>query len=321
MSAAPFYADVAEGPADGRAVWFHAADGVRLRAGIWNSSAPNGTVIVLPGRTEYVEKYGRTASDLAARGYATLSIDWRGQGLSDRALADPMTGHVGDFAEYQGDLAALMALADRLALPGPRFLLAHSMGGCIGLRGLSRGIAVQAAAFSAPMWGILLAAWMRPVAQMLSQAARWFSFDHRYAPGTGRQTYVVASGFAGNLLTTDPDMWAYMNRQAVAHPDLTLAGPSLGWLHAALAECHALSHLPAPACPAICALGTSEKVIDTGPVHLRMRSWPGGRLALYAGSEHEVLMEAPQTRARFLDAADALFQAHSRIASGDHRIA
>ena len=51
MSEAPLYADVAQGPADGRAVWLTAADGVRIRAVVWNGSAPRGTVILLPGRT------------------------------------------------------------------------------------------------------------------------------------------------------------------------------------------------------------------------------------------------------------------------------
>ena len=158
---APLYADVADGPADGRAVWLTARDGVRIRAALWNAGGPKGTVFLLPGRTEYVEKYGRSARDLAAAGYATLSLDWRGQGLSDRALPDRMVGHVTDFAEYQADLDALLAFADTQTLPRPYYLLPHSMGGCIGLRALMRGLPFQAAAFSAPMWGILMADYLR----------------------------------------------------------------------------------------------------------------------------------------------------------------
>ena len=47
-----------------------------------------------------------------------------------------------------------LRLADWLALPRPWRLLAHSMGGTIGLRALTRGVPVAAAVFSAPMWGI-----------------------------------------------------------------------------------------------------------------------------------------------------------------------
>lgn len=310
MKEAPLHADVADGPDGGRAYWIEARDGVRLRAAVWNARAAKGTVFLLPGRTEYVEKYGRAARDLEARGYATVSIDFRGQGLADRALADPMTGHVQDFAQYQHDMDAMVALADAMDLPGPRFLMSHSMGCCIALRAMTRGLAVQAAVFSAPMWGIAMAAWMRPMAQALSTASSWFNLAHRYAPGTGGKTYVIEAPFEGNVLTSDPDMWRYMKDQVLAHPELALGGPSLGWLHAALAECHALTLLPSPSYPVVCALGLAEKVVDTGPVHLRMAGWTGGRLDLYPGAEHEVLMETPAARAAFFDKAAALYQAN-----------
>ena len=105
-------------------------------------------------------------------------------------------------------------------------------------------------------------------------------------------------------------MWDYMRRHMQAVPDLALGGPSLGWLNAALRECGALARLPAPSVPTVTALGTSERVVDVPPVHLRMAGWAAGRLDLYPGAEHEVMMEQPSHRNRFFDAADALFSAH-----------
>lgn len=307
MSDAPLDNDLAEGPQGGRAVWLNTADSTRIRAGTWAPKAPNGTVVLLPGRTEYIEKYGRTAADFAKAGFATLTLDWRGQGLSDRALADPKVGHVGDFAEYQDDLDALLVYARTQDLPQPYFLLAHSMGGAIGLRALMRGLPFRAVAFSAPMWGILLSAWSRPVANVLSAAARYLSFDHLYAPGTGPLTYVLEVPFAGNSLTRDAAQWAYLRAQALAHPDMSLGGPSLGWLRAALAECHALRPLPAPPIPCLCALGGLERIVDTAPIHARMRAWNTGRLVLVPGAEHEILMERPIPRAAFIGDCVSLF--------------
>lgn len=309
MKAAPFYADVADGPEGGEALWLTAADGVRCRVAVWAAGA-DGTVILLPGRTEYAEKYGRAAGDLARRGFATLVIDWRGQGLADRALADAMVGHVADFAEYQLDLDAAMALADEMGLPEPRYLMSHSMGGCIGLRALTRALPFRAAVFSAPMWGISMAAWMRRLAQVISSLSGRLGMAHRYAPGTGAKTYVTEADFAENVLTTDAGMWAYMRNQVQAHPDLALGGPSLGWLNAALAECRALAMLPAPKLPTICALGTAEKVVDPAPVHLRMAGWGNGQLDLYPGAEHEVMMETPASRKGFFDRAARLYAAN-----------
>lgn len=310
MTAAPLYTDVADGPPGGAAHWMHASDGVRLRAAIW-PGGDRGTVLMLPGRTEYVEKYGRAAADFLARGFTTLAIDWRGQGLAQRQLADKMSGHVDDFSEYQKDFDALLQLAHDQDLPRPYFILAHSMGGCIALRGLTRNLAVQATAFTAPMWGISMAAWMRPMASALSTAADWFRQTHRYAPGTTAKTYVQEAPFAGNVLTTDADMYAYMRTQVGKHPDLALGGPSMGWLQAALAECRALSLLPCPKTPALCALGTAEKVVDTVPIHQRMRQWQNGRIDLYPTAEHEIIMETPAMRARLFDSVADHFRANS----------
>lgn len=303
---APLYKDVADGPPGGVAYWLRAADGVRLRAAIWPGGA-KGTVFLLPGRTEYIEKYGRAAADLGRRGFATLSIDWRGQGLADRALPDKMSGHVGDFSEYQLDLDAVLKLAHEQNLPHPYYMLAHSMGGCIALRALTRDLPFQAAAFTAPMWGISMAAWMRPMAIAIANTANWLGQARRYAPGTTAKSYVMDTPFAGNVLTKDADMYAYMRLQSVQHPDLALGGPSMGWLQAALLECQALSLLPSPAIPALCALGTAERVVDTAPIHLRMAQWPNGTLDLYGDAEHEIMMETPAMRQRLYDAVAAHF--------------
>lgn len=307
MTTAPLYNDVAQGPPDARGFWLKTADGTQIRAGLWNAAGNKGTVVLLPGRTEYVEKYGRTATELAKAGFATLSLDWRGQGMADRALADKMVGHVTDFAEYQQDLDTLLTFARSQSLPQPYCLLAHSMGGNIALRALIRGLPFKAVAFSAPMWGILISPWARPVANTLAVASRYLRFDHLYAPGTGPKTYVIEAPFTANSLTTDRDMWDYMRKQALAHPDLSLGGPSFGWLRAALAECNALSLLASPPLPCLCALGLQERIVDTRPIHARMRAWTTGRLKLVPYTEHEILMERPETRNAFIADTVALF--------------
>lgn len=309
FASAPWHAAMADGPANVRAVWLQTRDGVRIRAAHFPVAVAKGTVVLMPGRTEYVEKYGRAAVDLAQRGYSTVVIDWRGQGLADRADADRMVGHVGDFAEFQTDLDAVLHWVRAEGMVEPLFLIGHSMGGCIGLRALMRGLPFRAAAFSAPMWGISLSAWMRPLAPIVTQLSIWLGRTHRYAPTTGGKSYLLSVPFQGNVLTTDPEMWDYMRRQVEGVPDLSLGGPSIGWLHAALRECADLALRPSPAVPCVTALGTAEKVVDPAPVHLRMAGWPGGRLDLYPMAEHEVMMETPAHRARFFDQSCILFDA------------
>ncbi len=307
--AAPLYDDIADAPAGGIALWRTCADGVRVRVALWPLDGAKGTVLLFPGRTEYVEKYGPAAGELAARGYAMACIDWRGQGLADRPLADPARGHVGRFAEYQLDVAQLVAAAHAAGLPEPFHLIAHSMGGSIGLRALHEGLPVRSAVFSAPMWGIKIHAAARPLAWAIGTGARMARRGHLYAPSTGPVTYVLANDAPGNVLTTDPAMYAFMQRQLRAHPELALGGPTLHWLLEALRETRALAALPAPALPCLCIMGGNERVVDTGRIRSVMARWAGGQLELIPGAEHEIMMETPAARQRFYDRAAALFDA------------
>ena len=311
LTPAPFYADVAGGPV-GMAYWCRTSDGVRIRLGVWQGPADGtgrGTVLLFPGRCEYVEKYGGLAGQLAGLGYATITVDWRGQGLADRLLADPNIGHVHRFADYQKDVAAMLAAAAALELPRPYVLLSHSMGGIIGLRALLDGLPVTAAAFSAPMWGISIKPAMRPVAWAVTTAARALGLAGRYAPGTGPVTYMATAAFENNVLTSDPGMFADMKDQITAHPDLCLGGPSMLWLNEALREMRRLRAAALPVLPVLIGLGSNERVVDPEDVRAVAARWPSARLELFDGAEHEIIMETDAIRARFLASAAATFAA------------
>lgn len=310
METAPLFDDVLDGPKGGKAYWLSARDGVRIRVAYWGGG-DKGTVLLYPGRTEYIEKYGRVARDLLALGYSVLTIDWRGQGLADRLSGDEMLGHVERFQDFQLDVEAMNGAADTLNCPGPRFLIAHSMGGCIGLRALHNGLDVKAAVFSGPMWGLSIAPTVRPIAWSLSWFMSRVGQGENYAPGTRGETYVKVAPFLDNSLTSDSDMFTYMQKQASAHPELTLSGPSLTWLHEALVETNALRQEAPPNFPAIAFLGGNERIVDPEPIYEVMARWKGGHLEIVDGAEHEIMMEKPQTRAKFFATADELFTKHS----------
>lgn len=309
LSEAPLFTEIAPGPADGTALWVTTSDGVRIRVAAWGQDSTRGTVLLFPGRTEYVEKYGPAAADLAARGFATLSVDWRGQGLAERMASDPLVGHVATFADYQKDVAAVQRVARALNLPRPWFLLAHSMGGCIGLRSLMEGLPVASAVFTGPMWGIRIARHVRPAAWLLNRVMPRIGHGESLPPGTRIEPYVQSSPFEDNMLTSDADMFAMMRDQITAHPGLALGGPSYVWLHAALQECARLAGEPSPDLPCLTYLGTNERIVDIPAVQDRMSRWRGGRLELVEGGEHEVLMETPELRKRIFDGVAAHFEA------------
>ena len=307
-AAAPYFTDLAEGPAGGRAVWLRAADGVRLRVILW-PEGPKGTVLVFPGRTEPAEKYGRAAADLARRGYGAVAIDWRGQGLSDRLLPSPLKGHVGRFSDYQLDVGALLALLQAEGRTGPRHLLAHSMGGAIGLRALISGLAVHSAAMTGPMWGIITHKALRPAVWALMSGAMTLAAGSRYAPGPGPASYLDFAPFEGNVLTADREMYGWMQAMQRARPELALGGPTMNWAREAFLECYRLRGLPSPDLPVLTFLGTGETVVDPAAIRWRMARWPRGRLEIVNGARHEVLMDSPAIRARCFDLIAAHFDA------------
>jgi lysophospholipase len=308
LAQAPYNARTARN-ATGIAHWVTAADGVRLRIGHWPLEAARGTVLIFPGRTEYVEKYGPAAADFAARGYAALAIDWRGQGLADRLHDDPGVGHVDRFTDYQHDVRAALDHARALNLPEPFHLLGHSMGGAIGLRAVIEGYPVASVVFSAPMWGISMAAPLRPVAWGLGALSRPLGLSRAMVPGQQAENYVLRETFTGNTLTTDPEMFALLAEQLRADPALGLGGPTLHWLHEALSETRALARRPSPDLPCLCFLGSDEKIVDTARVRARMARWPRGELVILDGGRHEVIQERPALREALFDRSVALFDA------------
>jgi len=285
------------------------SDEKRIRIAHWPVDGAKGTVLIFPGRTEYIEKYGAVAGALAARGFASTAIDWRGQGLADRMLDDPLVGHVDAFPDYQKDVATLMRAARELALPRPFFLLAHSMGGCIGLRAVMEGLPVQAAAFTGPMWGIALTPPLRIAATLMSRIMPKVGRGHLLPPGRTTDSYVLTQDFDDNMLTTDRVMYDMMRDQLLAHPELELGGPSFQWLDQALAETKHLASRAAPSLPAVTWLGTNERIVDTARVIARMESWKGGRLEMVQGGEHEVLFQPEEQREAIYDDLQKLFLA------------
>ena len=310
LSNAPLLNDLARGPAGASGHWVQTQDGLRLRLGVWRNGA-KGTVLIFPGRTEYVEKYGGAAAALAEAGYTSLAIDWRGQGLSDRLLPDRLIGHVHRFSDYQRDVQTLMIAAKTLDLPKPYFLIAHSMGGCIGLRSLAQELAVQAVSFSAPMWGIFF---HRPAKRVLawglSSLLHPFKLAKMRAPGTSVGSNLQEVLFQENQLSCDSQMFEMMQDQLQEIPDLALGGPSLRWLNEALREMLSLHRHRAPNYPALCFVGGLETIVDPRRIQQRMTNWPGACLKVISQAKHEFMMERPEIRMEFYRETIAHFDRH-----------
>ena len=120
-----------------------------------SSAAPRGSLLFLPGRGDYYEKYLETLAHWVARGWRVTALDWRGQGGSGRLGVDAITGHVEDFALWLADLAAFWRQWSEDGRE-PRVVVAHSMGGHLALRAVAESLIDPAAlVLAAPMLGLV----------------------------------------------------------------------------------------------------------------------------------------------------------------------
>ena len=78
--------------------YFSARDGIRLRYAIFKCADPvaKGTIVLLHGRNEFIEKYFETIRHFTDLGFWVATFDWRGQGGSDRLLKNPLRAMFAD---------------------------------------------------------------------------------------------------------------------------------------------------------------------------------------------------------------------------------
>ena len=83
-----------------------------LRGHLWQAGPQaRGRVLVLPGFTEFCEKYALFARRLVGAGYDCLIIDWPGQGWSGQLGAHQLVVHLDHFSAYFSALDELLAAA------------------------------------------------------------------------------------------------------------------------------------------------------------------------------------------------------------------
>lgn len=290
---------------------FVQAAGAQLRFACWNAvAAPagapcRGTVVLLGGRTEFVEKYTEVIGDLLQRGFAVFALDWRGQGLSDRALPDRDKGHIDRFETYIADLRLFLeAIVAPQAAP-PLLVLGHSMGGHITLRALAEGAArtFAAAVLVSPMMG-LKREWMLRAVLAVTPALP--AVDRRYLFGSGPFA-TMPHPFEGNQLTHDERRYRVTDDWFAADRRLSLGGPTFGWCRAAarsMSVARRPDYLERIDLPLLLASGGEDDLVDPAshpPVARRVRR---GELLVIAGARHEILMEIDDIRARFWQAFD-----------------
>lgn len=281
--------------------------------GIWPPRAdpPRGGVLLLPGRSEFLEKYAETAEDLRERGFAVYGLDWRGQGLSGRPLPDRDKGHVDAYETYLSDLERFLTEAAG-TLPRPRIVLGHSMGAHIVLRLLAdRPDAADGAVLTAPMIDIVPGPWPVPVARRLVRAAMDRGRGERYALGEGPYRPKTRARFRRNVLTSDLRRYLAETEAIAENPALALGGVTWGWLSATFESVDRLRDpalAPRIRTPTLMVAAERDRVVSNAAQRELCRRMPRCRREVLSGARHEILQERDAVRAEFRALFDAWFE-------------
>jgi lysophospholipase len=282
-------------------------DGVRLRTVIWPDPRERGTVIILNGRGDFIERYFETVSDLKALGFAAASFDFRGQGGSERGFSNPYRSSISHFSRFEEDLASFMTQVVLPECPPPYFLLGHSTGGLIGLSVIKRQGWFEKAVFTAPLLGFMPGAWPLPVARVLAEGVPMLGGGAAFLPGYSSKP-LIFKGFEGNILTSDRKRFERDLKLLKAEPRLGLGGPSFSWLRAAFRHMGAVHGLKGEAplkAPVLIVAAGQDRVVNTKAARAFAKRVNGVSYIEIKEAQHEILLERDEIRAQFLAAFDA----------------
>ena len=303
--------DIPENPVpDGAVTGFvETSDGFRIRYARWASAAGTrrrGTVTLLQGRAEFIEKYFEVIQDLRKRGFSVIAFDWRGQGGSGRLLRSPVRGHVRRFSDYCEDLHTVLKQVSLAEFSGPHFALAHSTGAAILLSDTARlRTMIDRAVLTAPLTGLLDWGRRERWAFRTARLLKWTGFGRMFIPGGNARLY---QGFEDNVQTSDRRRYERALAVLDKEPSLGIGSPTVGWLHAA-ARCVTSFRQrrfgPSVSLPLLVIAAGGDRIVSTAATEdLVSRTKAAGYIEI-PGAQHELMMEADPIRNQFWAAFDA----------------
>lgn len=288
---------------------FTAHDGKRLRYALFPATSQPfmGTVILLPGRNECIEKYFETIRNLSAHGHAVATFDWRGQGASERLLRDGHRGYVKSFDHYVKDLEAFF---EQIVLPdcrGPFFILAHSSGALIAMLAAPlMSNRVQRMVLVAPFLSVIGAPLSMKTIKRLTTAMCWLGLGRLYVAWGPRPR--EGTPFAVNKLTSDERRYRRNILLYETYPELSVGGPTIAWLRAAAKASETVrdpAFIASLKVPMLIITAGADEVVSTRDVEQYANRCRVASLLTIDGSRHEILQEVDIYREQLLAAVSA----------------
>lgn len=287
---------------------FYGIDSIAIYYKIFkHKTAEKGAILISTGRTESTLKYKELIYDLYHNGYSIYIHDHRGQGLSGRMAEDPQIGHIDVFQNYISDMKVFH---NRVLLPNNHksvYLLAHSMGGAIGMTYLQQFTKdFKAAAFSSPMLGL---------SYLECSLGGAFDIDEpAYAP-TQKGYLESKEIFKTNTLTNSETRFSYFYKTYMNEPKVRLGGVSLHWLNESCNQFQTIfNNIRGIKTPSLIFSSEEEEIVDPEAHQDFVEKAKKWNLPIEGYSvknaKHELFIEKDQTRINVLTTILDFYKKH-----------
>jgi lysophospholipase len=279
-------------------------NGILLRFGYWRTRGKQnkGTVCLLGGRTEFMEKYYETIDKLNQHGMDVFSFDWRGQGLSTRLLKNSRKGYVGSYDDYVNDLSVFVEKIFMKKATRPYILIGHSMGGHIAIRYLhEHGNIFDSAILMSPMIDIRTFPVPKKVLQKFIRIIVKAGHDKIYIVGND---HLMENKFMGNSLTSDISRFEKSRKIAIDNPELAIGGVTFGWLNATFDSIDLLNqpgYVENIGTRILIFSAEKDRVVSNKAQRRLCQRLPDCRLIKISESRHEILQEKDAIQKQFWD--------------------
>ncbi len=250
-------------------------------------------ILISAGRTEASIKYKELIFDLYNNGYSVYIHDHRGQGLSGRMTDDPDMGYIDTFQYYIDDMKYFYNNMLKAANHNSIYLLAHSMGGAIGITYLEQNPDdFNAAAFSSPMLGLSAPS---------CTGAKLLSGDNpEYALGQGNYDEGKPD-FKENTLTGSEIRYNRMNAAFAKEPKAKLGGATYDWVVKSCQQFdYMYNNIQNIQTPFIIFSAENEQIVDVDShqdfVENAIKLGKPCEVFTIVNAQHELLMEKDKQR-------------------------
>lgn len=285
-------------PKGGATEYFKTSDGVRVRYGVFPADGlAIGTVLLINGHREFIEKYSEFIDDFRQRGFHVFTMDHRGQGLSDRALKNRKKSHNPNFERIILDIHEVVEEVVRPAELGlPVFLVAHSWGAHLAIRYLHKfPNVVDKAVLLSPMTDLDHHGFFYIFFAKIYFSVMFFlGFSKAFAPGQVRRRSMINHNETIKVLTHDKERYEKGQAALDYNPELFVGGVTFGWIKGALDSIKKIKSegfMEKIITPTLFLLSGDEKVVNNKTTLRLITRLKNVNVATIIDAKHEIYRE------------------------------